>query len=86
MAKQWFYINVPPKRGFNEFVRVYRFVHGVLPLLRELRRNMGRRVNLFSDRRLRLLSSDEEFETFAVVKRRRGNTFFHLNTICVELD
>jgi hypothetical protein len=31
MAAQWFYINVPPKRGFNEFVRVYRFVHGVLP-------------------------------------------------------
>jgi hypothetical protein len=31
MAAQWFYINVPPKRGFKEFVRVYRFVHGVLP-------------------------------------------------------
>lgn len=86
MAKQWFYINVPPKRGFNKFVRVYRFVHGVLPWLTELRRNMRRQVNLFTYRGLRLLSSDEEFETFGVVKRRRGNTFFHLNTISVELD
>jgi hypothetical protein len=41
MAQQWFLIKVPPKRGFNGFVDVYRFVHGVLPLLWELRRDMG---------------------------------------------
>jgi hypothetical protein len=86
MAKQWFNINVPPTRGFNELVCVYRFVHGVPPLLRELRRNIGRQQNLFSQGRLRLLSSDEEFETFGVVKRLWENTFFHFNTIFGEWD
>jgi hypothetical protein len=31
MAYEWLLINVPPRRGFNDFVGVYRFVHGVLP-------------------------------------------------------
>ena len=86
MTRQWFYINVPPKPGFNEFVRVYRFVHGVPPLLRESRRNMGRQVNPFYHLRVRLLSSDEEFETFGVVRRLWENTFFHFNTIFGEWD
>src|ERR1700722_19378399 len=53
------------------------------PLVRELRRNIGRLASLFR-RGLRLLSSDEEFETFGVAKRRRESTFFQLNTISVE--
>ena len=31
MALEWLLINVPSRRGFTEFVGVYRFVHGVLP-------------------------------------------------------
>ena len=52
-------------------------------LLRELRRNMGR---LVKPRVVRLLSSDEQFETFGVAKRRLESTFFQLNAISSEFD
>jgi hypothetical protein len=71
MTQQWFLIKVPSKRGFNEFVGGYRFVHGVLPLLR-------------SCGALRLLSSDDKFETLGRRQATPGEYFFQLNTISVE--
>jgi hypothetical protein len=48
MAQQWFLIKVPSTPGYNGFVGVYRFVHGLLPILRDMRRDMGRQVKLFA--------------------------------------
>jgi hypothetical protein len=69
MAHQWFLIKIPSKRGFNGFADEYRFVHGVLPLLWELRRDMGQWV-------LRLLTFDEEFETCGRRQVTTGEYFF----------
>lgn len=77
MAQQWFLIKVPPRQRSDGFVEGYRFVHGVLPILWQLRCDMGQQPRRCINHRIaRLLTSDEEFETGKRRQVTTGEYFF----------